>query len=66
MNEYKFFRKLSEQEEQEFRDWAHRNYAIGDSIPSSWHPVIVDECQAMIAGLVKKEPNRGMDSEEQS
>jgi hypothetical protein len=66
MNEYKFFRRLSEQEEKEFREWAHRNYVVGDEIPSTWHPVIVDECQAMIAGLVKKEPRDGMDREEQS
>lgn len=64
MNEYKFFRKLSKQEEQEFRDWAHRNYVIGDEIPSSWHPVVVDECQAMIAGIVKKEAVRGVDCKE--
>ena len=64
MNEYKFFRKLTPEEEQKFRDWAHRNYVIGDPVEPTWHPVIVDECQAMISGLIQKDPTRGMDSKE--
>lgn len=64
MNEYKFFRRLSEEEEKDFRRWAHENYVIGDPVNPHWHPVIVDECHAMIAGLVKKEAVDGVDSEE--
>ena len=63
MTGYKFSRNLSEEEAEGFREWARENYAVGDHIPSTWHPVIVDECMAMLSG---KDKSNGVDSEEQS
>lgn len=53
MNDYKFFRNLSEEEEKEFRQWARDNYVIGDPFEKTWHPVVVDECMAMMFGEKK-------------
>jgi len=58
---YAFFKELSEAEEADFRQWARSNYVIGDPIPSTWHPVVVDECMAMLIGKAKN----GLDSKEQ-
>ena len=63
MSDYKFFRNLSAGEESSFRQWARDNYAMGDSIPSTWHPVIVDECMSMMTELAKKEAANGGDKE---
>jgi hypothetical protein len=38
------FRKLSEQEQKEFRQWARDNYKPYDPINGVWHPVIQEEC----------------------
>lgn len=38
------FRKLSSEEEQSFRSWAHENYVPFEPIQGIWHPVIQDEC----------------------
>ena len=65
MSDYKFFRNLSAGEESSFRQWARDNYAVGDPIPSTWHPVIVDECMSMLLDK-KKETANGVDSQEQS
>lgn len=47
-DKYKFFRSLSDKEEEEFRAWARDNYVLGDPVPSTWHPVVVDECMSII------------------
>lgn len=41
------FRKLNEQEEVEFRQWARDNFRVGTEISSLWHPVAVAECEVM-------------------
>lgn len=41
------FRKLDEDEENEFRQWARDNYTVGEEISSCWHPVVRDECFKM-------------------
>ncbi len=38
------FRKLSQEEEIEFRQWARTNYVSLGPIKGIWHPVIRDEC----------------------
>ena len=43
----KIFRDLSQQEEQEFRQWARNNYKTLEPIEGIWHPVIQDECRKM-------------------
>lgn len=43
------FRSLTDHEETQFRQWARENYKMGDAINPIWHPVVVDECQRMIA-----------------
>jgi hypothetical protein len=39
-----FFRHLSPEEEQEFRQWAHDAYKPHTEISPAWHPVIQEEC----------------------
>lgn len=39
-----FFRQLSSEEEQEFRQWAHDTYKPHTEISPAWHPVIQEEC----------------------
>tara|TARA_R100000700_G_C3060845_1_gene75653 strand:+ start:171 stop:410 length:240 start_codon:yes stop_codon:yes gene_type:complete len=53
MTDYKFFRNLTPEQEEEFRQWARSNYVIGDPIDSSWHPVTVDECMNMLIGRLE-------------
>ena len=60
MTEYSFFKTLSKEEEKEYRQWAKDNYIIGDSIHSTWHPVVVDECMTILT----KDMKDGMDSKE--
>ena len=57
MSEYKFFRDLSKEEEKTFRQWARDNYKIGDTITTSWHPVVIDECMSMLIEQIKEEPD---------
>tara|TARA_Y100001973_G_scaffold106509_1_gene184883 strand:+ start:2571 stop:2813 length:243 start_codon:yes stop_codon:yes gene_type:complete len=49
----KFFRVLTSEEEKEFREWANKNYVVGDPIPKTWHPVVVDECMKILKKVVK-------------
>jgi len=42
-----FFRTLSEDEKEEFRQWARENYTPGENISSLWHPVIQETCHAI-------------------
>ena len=42
-----FFRQLSSEEEQSFRQWARDNYKTGEKIDGIWHPVIQEECVKM-------------------
>lgn len=40
------FRELSQQEEDEFRQWARDNYEPFSAIKEGiWHPIVVEECQ---------------------
>ena len=41
------FKRLSIQEEEEFRQWAHANYIFGTSIPGHHHPIVQEECVKM-------------------
>lgn len=41
------FRKLDEQEEEEFRQWARDTYEPLSKINDLWHPVVQDECVRM-------------------
>jgi hypothetical protein len=41
------FRKLSVEEETEFRLWARQNYESGTPIDAGHHPVVQEECVAM-------------------
>lgn len=38
------WRRLNEEEEKEFRQWARDNYNRMDVIKGTWHPVVQDEC----------------------
>ena len=38
------FRKLSPEEEKEFRQWAKDNYIPFTEILSIWHPIVQQEC----------------------
>lgn len=40
----KFFRKLTPQEDKEFRKWARDNYVPMSHINTAWHPVVQMEC----------------------
>ena len=42
-----FFRKLNEQEVEEFKAWARSNFHPGDKIQDTWHPVVRAECHKM-------------------
>tara|TARA_R100001594_G_scaffold30302_2_gene56729 strand:- start:359 stop:529 length:171 start_codon:yes stop_codon:yes gene_type:complete len=37
------FRELTEQEEKEFRQYAHDMYTPGDPVSEVWHPILRDE-----------------------
>lgn len=43
------FRDLNDIEEAEFRAWTRSNYDCKSDINPSWHPVVIDECQTMLA-----------------
>ena len=43
------FKKLSEEERPEFRQWARDNYNPGSEIRDYWHPVVREECRKMNA-----------------
>ena len=43
------FIELSEQQEQDFRQWARDNYYPFMPINGCWHPVIQDECRVINA-----------------
>jgi hypothetical protein len=42
-----FFKQLSSEEEQEFRQWARDNYKPFSKIDGIWHPSTQDECVKM-------------------
>ncbi len=42
-----FFKKLTEEEERECRQWARDNYTLGDPIPQIHHPAVQAECALM-------------------
>lgn len=50
----KLFIDLSEEQEQDFRQWARENYTPLAPINSFWHPVIQDECQIINASTSSK------------
>ena len=39
-----FFRKLTDEEEREFRTWARNNHKAGGEVDPCWHPVVRNEC----------------------
>ena len=39
------FRKLTKQEEIEFKQWARENYTPLSEISGVWHPIVQDECR---------------------
>ena len=41
------FRRLSGEEEIQFKTWARENYVTGSDISEIWHPVVQDECRKM-------------------
>lgn len=43
------FRHLDATEANEFRAWAHANYAKGAPIKPTWHPIVRAECEAINA-----------------
>lgn len=47
-----FFRTLTADEEQTFRQWARDNWSPGDEVNELWHPVVRDEI-AKIAGVTR-------------
>ncbi len=38
------FKQLTEEEEEEFREWARENYEPLSEIKGIWHPVVQAEC----------------------
>lgn len=38
------WKTLSDEQEQEFRQWARDNYVPGESINGVWHEIVQDEC----------------------
>jgi hypothetical protein len=46
-----FFRKLPDDEEKEFRQWARENYVPGTRINPTWHPVVRQECNLINTGV---------------
>lgn len=43
----KLYRELNEQEKEESRKWARKNYKPLDPIPGIWHPIVQEECVRM-------------------
>jgi hypothetical protein len=41
------YRKLSPEEELQFREWARTNYVPFTEIRGLWHPCVQDECRKM-------------------
>jgi len=42
------FRNLDEKEKKGFRQWARDNFKISDTIKTTWHPVVQEECKKII------------------
>jgi len=42
-----FFKKLTDVDVQEFRQWARKNYVPGSEINGVWHPASRAECELM-------------------
>jgi hypothetical protein len=47
MNDW-FFRKLTDEEIKEYRQWARENWKPGMEIKEVWHPVVRDEIRIML------------------
>ncbi len=43
------FKRLSEEEQDEYRMWAINNYTPGTHISGLWHPVVRKECERINA-----------------
>jgi hypothetical protein len=41
------FKKLTAEEEVEYRAWARESYKPGSEISMAWHPVVQEECVRM-------------------
>lgn len=48
------FRKLSDEETKEFRQWARENYVVLTPIKGIWHPVVQSECTKMNVEYTEK------------
>ena len=42
------FKNLDEKEKKGFRQWARDNFKISDTIKTTWHPVVQEECKKII------------------
>ena len=58
-----FFRTLSPDDEQKFRQWARENYKVGSEVAEVWHPVVQDECAKMNMEAYRKSQGRDRDFE---
>lgn len=38
------FRNLNDEEENDFRKWARKNYRKYEPIKGIWHPIVQEEC----------------------
>jgi len=47
------FKKLTDKEEKEHREWARENYKQTEPINGIWHPIVQHECAKMNNELVK-------------
>ena len=52
------FKKLDEEETEEYKQWARDNYVVGDKISSVWHPVVVAQCDRINADHNRKVEGR--------
>jgi hypothetical protein len=47
------YKKLTEEEEIEYREWARETYTPLTEIHTVWHPVIKDECNRMNEEIIR-------------
>jgi len=52
------FKKLDEEETEEYKQWARDNYVVGDKISSVWHPVVVAQCDRINADHNRNQDGR--------
>ena len=52
LNAQGFFSDSTDDEEEDYRQWARENYQPEQMIKSIWHPVTVDECVKIIKEFI--------------